>query len=95
MAIGLILGMTLITVGLVLLCHLSYTNWGESDKSADAQDDIENASVITGKKATGARKHNDCLLPFCFFQAGQVYNHESWIVAFLMTGSTVLLLSLV
>lgn len=91
MAIGLVLGVTLITAGLVLLCHLSYTNL--SDKSADAQDDVENAAVMTGK--TGVSKHNDCFLPFCFFQAGQVYNHETWIVACLMTGSTVLVLSMV
>lgn len=86
------MGVALIVAGLVLLCHLSYTNL--SEKSADAQDDIENAAVMTGKTGRD-EKHNDCFLPFCFFQAGQVYNHETWIVACLMTGSTVLVLSMV
>lgn len=90
MTFGLILGVALVAAGLVLLCHLSYTNLGE--KSADAQDDVENAAVMTGKNS---KKHNDCILPFCFFQVGQVYNHETWIVACLMTGATVLVLSMV
>ncbi len=90
MTIGLILGVTLVAAGLVLLCHHSYTSL--SDKSGDAQDDIENAAVMTGKNS---KRHNDCILPFCFFQVAQVTNHETWIVACLMTGATVLGLSMV
>ena len=93
MAIGLILGTTLVVAGLVLLCHLSYTNL--SDKSSpDAQDDVESTGVMTGKNPNSQR-HNDCILPFCFFQVAQVTNHETWIVACLMTGATVLVLSMV
>ena len=93
MAIGLILGTTLVVAGLVLLCHLSYTNLSEKS-SSDAQDDIESTGVMTGKNPD-KQKHNDCILPFCFFQVAQVTNHETWIVACLMTGATVLVLSLV
>jgi hypothetical protein len=83
MAIGLILGVALIVAGLVLLTHLSYTSLGEK-----VEDDPECASVIGDKKA----RHNDCFLPFCFFQVAQVANHETWIVACLMSGATVLVL---
>jgi hypothetical protein len=86
MAIGLILGVTLIAAGLVLLSHLSYTSLGEK-----VEDDPECASVIGEKKG---KLHNDCFLPFCFFQVAQVANHETWIVACLMSGATVLVLSL-
>lgn len=89
MALGLILGVTLVVAGLILLCHLSYTNLG--DKS-DAMDDTESARVMTGGSA---KKHNDCPLPLCFFQIAQVANHETWIVACLMSGAAVLVLSMV
>ena len=89
MALGLILGVTLVVGGLILLCHLSYTNM---DGKSDAQDDAENAGVMTG---SALRKHNDCPLPLCFFQIAQVANHETWIVACLMSGAAVLVLSMV
>jgi hypothetical protein len=92
MAIGLILGVALIVAGLVLLSHLSYTNLGE--KPMNMQEDMESASV-TGDNNNKSNKHNDCFLPFCFFQVAQVTNHETWIVACLMSGATVLVLCMV
>ena len=90
MAIGIVLGVALIVAGLVLLSHLSYTNLGEKP---DVQEDMESASVT--EDSSNKSKHNDCFLPFCFFQVARVTNHESWIVACLMSGATVLVLSMV
>ena len=90
MTVGLILGVALVMAGLVLLCHLSYTNLEKKDSPPD-HDDAEDPSM--GIKPI--RKQNDCILPYCFFQVAQVTNHETWIVACLMTGATVLVLSMV
>lgn len=87
MAVGFILGAALIVVGLVLMSHLSYTNL--MDKKTD---DPEEVPAIPGKVAGG---QNDCFLPFCYFRVNHVTNHETWIVACLLSGSLVLTLSLV
>jgi hypothetical protein len=89
MAIGLILGVALVMAGLVLLCHLSYTNL--SEKADEEACDDENPTM--GKRKEGP--HNDCVLPCCFFQVAHVNNHETWIVFCLLCGATVLVLSLV
>jgi hypothetical protein len=89
MAIGFVLGVSLIVAGLVLLSHLSYTSL--TDKKTD---DPEEAPAIPGRKESAAQS-NDCFLPFCFFQVARITNHETWIVACLLSGSFVLLLSLV
>ena len=85
MTLGLIVGVTLVMAGLVLLCHLSYTNLSEK-----AQADPEDATM--GAKPA---PQNDCLLPMCFFQTSRIRNHESWIVACLLSGAAVLLMSMV
>lgn len=87
MAIGLIVGATLLATGLVLLSHLSYTKLNKP-----AEHDEESNSVHGGKPV--AKEHNDCFLPMCFFQTDRVRNHETWVVAFLLSGCTVLLLNL-
>jgi hypothetical protein len=101
MAIGLILGVSLVVTGLVLMCHLSYTNLGfkeEDDDPDNAGRDVEDPSM--GVERPGKHHHhhnkkeNDCILPFCFFQVARVTNHESWIVACLLSGATVLVLSI-
>jgi hypothetical protein len=86
MALGLIVGVTLVMAGMVLLCHLSYTNLSEKGKQADPED---------ATMGTKPAPHNDCFLPMCFFQTSQVRNHETWIVACLLSGAAVLSMSLV
>jgi hypothetical protein len=88
MPVGIVLGMALVVTGLVLLCHLSYTNLSEKAAPDDAED------PAMGMKHAHPRQ-NDCFVSFCFFQVSQVRNHETWIVACLMTGATVLVLSMV
>jgi hypothetical protein len=90
MAIGLILGVALVMAGLVLLCHLSYTNLSEKVGGEEGNDD-ENPTMGVRKEGL----HNDCFLPCCFFQVARVTNHETWIVFCLLCGATVLVLSLV
>jgi hypothetical protein len=86
MPLGLIVGVALVAAGLVLLCHLSYTELSDKHQSAaDPEDPTQ------GKPR---EEVNDCLLPMCFFRTSRVRNHESWIVAFLLSGASVLLLSL-
>jgi hypothetical protein len=87
MALGLIVGVTLVMAGLVLLCHLSYTNLPIMKQP---EQDPENPTM--GIKPPDP---NDCLLPMCFFQTSRIRNHESWIVACLLSGATVLLMSMV
>ena len=87
MAVGLVLGVSLIVAGLVLLSHLSYTNL--SDKK---EDDPEEVPAMPGKDQ---KNRNDCFLPFCFFRVGHITNHETWIIACLLSGSFVLILSMV
>ncbi len=87
MALGLIVGVALVAAGLVLLCHLSYTELSEKSQSADPEDPTQSSSHVKPRE-------NDCLLPMCFFQTSRVRNHESWILAFLLSGAAVLLLSL-
>ena len=88
MPVGLVLGMALVVTGLVLLCHLSYTNLSEKACHDDAED-----PAMGGKTLQAVP--NDCFVSFCFFRVAQVKNHETWIVACLMTGATVLVLSMV
>ena len=98
MAIGLILGVSLVMTGLVLMCHLSYTNLSCKEDSDEC--DVEDPSMGVersckkDKKHGDVERHNDCILPFCFFQVSRVTNHESWIVACLLSGATVLVLSI-
>lgn len=87
MAIGLIVGGTLLATGLVLLSHLSYSKLNTPPGA-----DEENLRVAGAAKAQG--ESNDCILPMCFFHADHVRNHETWVVAFLLSGCIVLLLSL-
>ena len=86
MTLGLIVGVTLVMAGLVLLCHLSYTNLSEKTLVPNQED-----ATMGAKPAPP----NDCLLPMCFFQASRIKNHETWIVACLLSGAAVLLMSLV
>ena len=86
MALGLVVGVALVAVGVVLLCHLSYTELSEKSQADDPEDPTQ------GRPPKALE--NDCLLPMCFFQTSRVRNHESWIVAFLLSGASVLLLSL-
>lgn len=90
MTIGIVVGVTLVMIGLLLLAHLSYTNYGtvEGDKNCDP----ENPS--NGSRPHQPPKVNDCPIPLCFFQFAAVANHETWIVAFLLGGSAVLILTL-
>ena len=88
MPVGLVLGMALVVTGLVLLCHLSYTNLSEKA----CHDDTEDPAMGVKPLQAGP---NDCFVSFCFFRVAQVKNHETWIVACLMTGATVLVLSMV
>jgi hypothetical protein len=88
MTLGLIVGVTLVMAGLVLLCHLSYTNLPIMKQPAQ---DPEDPTMGPAKTLP----HNDCLLPMCFFQTSRIRNHESWIVACLLSGAAVLLMSLV
>jgi hypothetical protein len=82
--------MLLVAMGLELLCHLSYTNL--SEKAGAGPDDIEDPTM--GVKPLQVQ-HNDFFVQFRFFQVAQVKNHETWVVACLMTGVTVLVLSMV
>lgn len=90
MAIGIFVGVTLVMVGLLLLAHLSYTNYGSDGDKISTANDPENPSNGSRHPA----KINDCPLPLCFFRVAAVANHETWIVAFLLGGSAVLALSL-
>jgi hypothetical protein len=102
MVIGIFVGITLVMVGLALLAHLSYLNY-DCDQSARNRQSASHAeaggacpedpSSSLYKTGKGG-KINDCPLPLCFFQVSAVSNHETWIVAFLLGGSAVLLLSL-
>jgi hypothetical protein len=85
MALGLVLGLILVGVGLLLMCHLSYTSLCEKG-GADCE-----------KLAAEGRDppKNDCFVPCLFFQVGRVTNHETWIVACLLSGATVLWVSMV
>jgi hypothetical protein len=87
MAIGLIVGATLLATGLVLLSHLSYTKLNKSVDPAGHDEEGLHSSKPPPEQ-------NDCFLPMCFFQADRVRNHETWVVAFLLSGCTVLLLNL-
>lgn len=89
MAIGIIVGITLVMIGLFLLAHLSYTHY---DKGTAPANDPENPS--NGIRPYVGQKVNDCPLPLCFFQLAAIANHETWIVAFLLGGSAVLLLTI-
>lgn len=103
MAIGIILGITLVMIGLALLGHLSYLNYDTSTAGAHSssgeagmicpEDPTSSFSYKTGKAGLDG-KINDCPLPLCFFRISSVANHETWIVAFLLGGSAVLSLSL-
>jgi hypothetical protein len=85
MAVGLVLGLCLVMAGLLLMCHLSYTSLGEKG-GTDCED-----LTMGGKDPP----RNDCFLSCCFFQVGHVKNHETWIVACLLSGAVVLWVSMV
>jgi hypothetical protein len=87
MAIGIFVGVTLVMVGLLLLAHLSYTNYGKDPCLVHDPEDAVNGS-------RGFVKTNDCPLPLCFFHVASIANHETWVVSFLLAGSAVLMLSL-
>ena len=93
MTAGLVLGMALVATGLALLCHLSYTNLTSNKNKEGEHDDAEDPAI--GGNPTRTGPDNDCFVSFCFFRVAQVKNHETWIVACLMTGATVLVLSMV
>lgn len=76
--LGLFVGGALLLSGLVLLSHLSYQNGKEPSC------DQEGHGVLK----------NDCILPLCYFRTANVRNHETWVVACLLSGSAVLLLSM-
>lgn len=96
MTLALVLGVSLVMTGLVLLCHLSYTNLGGKQAPGPEEDgcDVEDPSMGGLPGVKSAESHNDCLLPCCFFQISRVMNHESWIVACLLGGATVLVLGM-
>lgn len=79
--------MTLVVAGLLLLCHLSYTELSEKHIPSDPEDP-------TNGGPAGVKVQNDCLLPMCFFQVSRVRNHETWIIACLLSGATILIMSL-
>ena len=85
MALGLVLGLSLVMAGLLLMCHLSYTNLGKK-----GEQDCEDLSM-----AGNTLSRNDCFLPCCYFRAGHVHNHETWIVTCLLSGALVLWVSMV
>jgi hypothetical protein len=87
MALGLIVGLTLVAAGLLLLCHLSYTELSEKHKPADPEDPTNSGQACS-------KAQNDCLLPMCFFQFSRVRNHETWIIACLLSGAAILIMSL-
>jgi len=92
MALGLIVGLTLVAAGLLLLCHLSYTELSEKHKlPADPEDPTNGAS---GGGQACSKAQNDCLLPMCFFQFSRVRNYETWIIACLLSGAAILIMSL-
>lgn len=88
MAIGIFVGVTLVMVGLLLLAHLSYTNYGKDPCLVHDPEDAANHG------SRGFVKTNDCPLPLCFFHVASIANHETWVVSFLLAGSAVLMLSL-
>jgi hypothetical protein len=92
MSISIIIGITLVMMGLVLLGHLSYqTHKTESEVDLTDTSDPENPE---SKCMRPDRKGNDCPVPLCVFQISAIANHETWIVVFLLGGSAVLAVSL-
>ena len=88
MVLGLFVGAALLMSGLVLLGHLSYANMdGLGLKKPVLDSDPESQAACP--------EPNDCILPMCFFRYSRVKNHETWVVAFLLSGCIVLLLSMV
>ena len=85
--LGLFVGSTLLVAGLVLLSHSSYQNYGGL-KGGTHVLDVDEESGVQHEK-------NDCVVPFCFFRASNVKNHETWVVSCLLSGSAILLLSMV
>jgi hypothetical protein len=88
MVAGFIVGIALVLVGLALMAHLSYTNLKQTPDPVCPED----PTYLNDSGKLGPI--NDCPLPFCFFQASVIANHETWIVAFLLGGAAVLSLSL-
>jgi hypothetical protein len=95
MAVGIILGVTLVMIGLMLLAHLSYTNYGAEDCKNNNNKEFDPENPSNGVRPQfHPQKTNDCPIPLCFFQVAAISNHETWIVSFLMGGSAILILSL-
>ena len=95
MVIVYVLGIGLICSGFFLLCHNGYNQMNLQQKKASnagpgGEEDLEqNPDPLLNSKS-----NNDCFVPLCFFQVSQVYNFETWIVVCLLTGSTIMLMSL-
>lgn len=87
MSLSMIIGISLVMLGLVLLGHLSYQTHKADHTDAD---DPENPD----KCQRAPKRANDCPVPLCVFQISAIANHETWIVAFLLGGSAVLVVSL-
>jgi hypothetical protein len=87
MVLAYILGIGLIGSGCFLLCHHGYShmNLTKQDPDPEAPETGEKKQIVPA---------NDCCLPICFFQASQIYNHETWIVVCLLCGSIILLMTL-
>jgi hypothetical protein len=83
---GIIIGLCLVAIGLAILAHSSYINLSEKA----GLEDTEKATMVK----EGQPIPNDCIIPFCFFQLANVKTHETWVVAFLLSGALVLSLSL-
>ena len=90
--LGIVIGVAIVSLGLVLLAHLSYiTHHKDMDHDVYdpklAKDDLETHAVKS------ASPHNDCPLSLFFFQLSAIANHETWIVAFLLAGCSVLVVT--
>ena len=92
--LGIVIGVAIVSFGLILLGHLSYISHksiGEDDvydPKMAAKDDLEMHA------AKSAASHNDCPLSLLFFRLSAIANHETWIVASLLAGASVLLVTI-
>jgi hypothetical protein len=88
MAVAFMLGGMLLCLGLGLLWRHSYENLPKEAAGSDA----EMASIASGEGCP--KPHNDCFLPYCFFDTTRVRNYETWIVLCLVSGSLMLILGM-
>lgn len=87
MTAGIVVGMSLISIGLVLLSHLSYSELAVKPLLPTTAEGVKPKEEIQADK-------NNCFLPMCFFSTNRVRNHETWVVTCLLSGCLVLLMSL-